>query len=52
MNLATKLAAASVFALAALTGFQAYAANDGASVSIPADKIGYGPTGIKPTSES
>lgn len=47
MYTSSRIAAASFFVLASFAGFLAYAADDQTSVSIPADKIGFGPTGVK-----
>jgi hypothetical protein len=47
MNISTKIAAASLLTAVGFAGFLAYAADDQTSVSIPADQITFGPTGVK-----
>lgn len=47
MNISTKIAAVSMLTLVSFAGFLAYAADDETSVSIPTDRIVFGPTGVK-----
>ena len=47
MDTSNKIALASFAVIASFFGFLAFAAEDRTSVSIPADKIGFGPTGVK-----